>query len=327
MREFGCLPRPISRFQRPRGSWFRRVLQAVQLRLGFLLVYALVGGFAFYQLWALGRSYGYFYSVRERGQIWGRFPDRAALATLEQIYGSESAIPEIRLARQVDAPFIPNPTFPALLKDPMWAAQARLALASNLDSRLSALAMNMHYFRFEELLAASENGRLLTLEQRRALDQIRRQQVEWYVKVYQPADENDVEIRRFKMLGWYRLPGPLESAWRAQILAQARKNQLDLLNNLYYLAKTGQDALPLLRRLQLQVGLAGLAPRLAGQLEVLARRSVSDCIAHPTDQGVILVAHYKRLLPQLDLSRLTPWLNTAQLNLLGCLREVTSVPH
>ena len=323
MRDFGSLPRPTSRFRRPRGSWIRRVLQAVQLRFGFLMVYAVVAGFAFYQLYLLGRSYGYCYSLKERQQLWTRFPDREVLSTMILIYGSESAIPEMRLTRAVYTPFYPNPNFSPLLKDPLWASQARRALGDQLDTRLSSLGTNFHFFRFEELLAASENGHYLTAQQRQRLDEIRRTQVEWYVQDCQPENETLVQVRRYKMLGWYRLPGPLEADWRAQILAKARNNQVELVKELS-LGKA--PSLPILRRLQLQVALAGLDARAAGQLQTLARGGVKDCMANLTDESVILVAHYKKLLPRLDLSSLTPQLNPTQLKLLDCLRDLTSSP-
>lgn len=325
MRPFGTLPRPQSRFRRPRNSWIKRMASASTLRLSFAVVYLVVAGAAGAKLYTLLRNSGYFYSIRDRQEVWRKFPEESALSTLEAIYGNQSDSPEMRLVRQVRQPFTSLAPLDDLLKDPKWSKQARLTRSVIFEARLTDLERGAFYYRFEELLAVSENGKLLTSEQRRRLDSRRRSEVEWFLSEARPESEARVQAFCFRMWGWYSRPWPLESAWRQKMQATARRHQRELVAGLSTNGHLGEDT-QLMRRLQLQVRFAGLSPEV---VEPLLERAIHTRDWRPlnvSDNQLVLIAHFKKVLPNLDLSRLLSQLTPKKREILDCLRDLTANP-
>lgn len=321
MRPFGSLPRPRSRFKRPLSSWIWRVVAAGKLRLGFTLVYLVVAGAAFAKLYGVARDSGYFYPVSERQALWRKFPDEAALSTLESIYGDKSNLPEMRLIRQIHQPLSSQPGFDELLKDPQWSTQAKIAQTANFDARLTDLEQVPYYYRFEELLAASDNGRLLDPKQRQRLDIRRRDEVEWFVNEAQPESEARARAFRFRMWGYYTRPWPLDAEWSSNTRLMARQHQRELVARLVKNVNLAD-----LRRLQLEVKFAGLVPELSGQLMKLAERTRDQHPSGISDDQLVVIAHFKKLLPTLDLRALTAGLTPKQREVLDCMRELTANP-
>lgn len=326
MRYFGSLPRPQSRFRRPLSSWLWRVASAGKLRLGFLLVYLVVAGAAGAKLYSLMRSYGYFYPLAERQALWRKFPQDPALVTLETIYGNKSELTEMRLVRMIRQPLAVDPHFEELLKDPNWSRQARIARSAAFDARLSDLEKGAYFSRFEELLAVSDQGRLLDSEQRQRLDNRRRTEVEWFVNEAQPESEVRCQAFCFRMWGNYSRPWPLEQGWRKQMLAAARQQQRKLVARLSPHGDQSQDTV-IMRRLQLEVRLAGLDPGLVGPLSERATHISQWQPPNISEEQLALIAHYKKVLPKLDLSALSASLTAEKRQVLDCLRDLTANPR
>ncbi|MBN9417250.1 MAG: hypothetical protein J0I12_17525 [Candidatus Eremiobacteraeota bacterium] len=321
MRPFGSLPRPTSRFERPRCSWTRRLFLAGKLRVGFLLVWGLVAGMAMLALRGIGREYGYFYSTAERVELWERLPEGRAAGTLEAIYSNDPHRPEAVIARHATDPTRSEPEFTALLEDVHWGAKARLAENGDFDFALRRLMTGWDFRRFESLLVASHQGQRLNSVQRGKLDMWRREAAKAMMRV-QPendqqtkelCDQTDLIMRRPGRLTphWYNFMKYASQQRQVELLTDLarvsdRPRQIKILRKLVLLTHLGEQEFEVTR----DIGRNGRA--LAHQLAWEARQP-----GYNFEDSLRVLAYYRALVPTLEVKRLAAELTPEQRDLLN----------
>jgi len=329
MRPFGALPRPRSRFERPRQSWMRRIFQATQLRFGFLVLYVLIAIVPFCTLYAMGRDSGYFYSTRERVALWKKLPDANAIAALNAVYQNDSQGPIMVILRHYQQPCEYRGEFLKLWQDPQWAAQAQAANQAGFDRALQVLDAEWRYYRFDNLLKHSDSARLFSDKQRRRLEELRKESVEAILRE-QPVDETRVQALRYRIWGIFSREPALDSAWRQAKIREGRIRQQELAQKIPT-ERLPEDQLEGLRRLQVQTKVGGVLPGSVSMAQGLAQqfeqKALHDLGNPPIlDVDLRILAHCRKLAPTLSYSALSQKLSSDQRALLDSLSELTSNP-
>ena len=321
MRPFGSLPRPTSRFKRPRQSWTRRLFLAGKLRVGFLLVWALVAGFALLVLRGIGREYGYFYSTSERVDLWERIPEGRAAETLAWIYSNEPHRPEAVIARHAADPTRSEPEYTALLEDVHWGAKARLAEDGDFDYALGQMIAHWDYRRFETLLVASHQGQKLNSVQRGKLDLCRREAAKAMLRTQPDSDQQTKDLCAQTDL-IMRRPGRLTPHWYSFIRYASQQRQAELFHELERVSDRPRQ-IRILRTLVLLTHLGaqdGLVARDIGRYGRSLVQQLSWEVKHPTynfEDSLRLLAYYRALVPTLEVKRLAAELTPRQRELLN----------
>lgn len=329
MRPFGPLPRPRSRFERPRQSWMRRIFQATQLRFGFLVLYVLIAIVPFCTLYAMGRESGYFYSTRERIALWKKLPDANAIAALSAVYQNDSQGPIMVILRHYQQPCEYRGEFLSLWKDPHWAAQAQAANRAGFDRALQVLDAEWRYYRFDNLLKHSDSARLFTDKQRRRLQELRQESVESILRE-QPVDETRVQALRYRIWGIFSRSPELDSAWRQAKIREGLARQRELAQKIA-VELLPEDQLKGLRRLQVQTKIGGVLPGSISMAQGLAKQFQQKALHDLGNPPILevdlrILAHCRKLAPGLDYSALEARLSQPQRAILDSLTELTSNP-
>lgn len=339
MRPFGTLPRPRSRFQRPRQSWMWRIFQALQLRFGFLVLYGVIAVVPFWSLYAMAREWGYFYSTRERVALWKTLPDPEAISALNAIYENDSQGPVMVILRHYQQPCEYRGEFLKLWSDPKWKAQAEAANRAGFDLALRVLQAEWRYYRFENLLKHSDSGRLLTGKQLARLQEMRRVGIDG-ILAEQPVDESRVQALRFRIWGIFTRTPTLDSRFRQQKVQEGRAREPKLVQQISASVKV-EDKLKGLRQLQVQTKISGVSQETARWAEQLAAPVLGKVLldlSTPTEfrldergerdlqDDLCLLAHCQKLSPGLDYSQLKGQLEPYQLAVLESLRELSKNP-
>lgn len=317
MRPFGALPRPTSRFERPRHSWTRRLFVAGRLRVGFLLTWMVLAGLAFGALRAIGRDYGYFYSTSDRARLWDKLPNADAASALLTIYGNDSQLPEIILARHASEPEGAEPQYTALLHDPTWGAKARLVEVGNFDFALRRLLTNWSSERYQSFLQAFGNGAALDPSQRRRLDQCRRQVAKGMMRAM-PASDEETSTMCLGIEALMTRPSMLSRDWYSFIKGACDERQYLLMEELRK-APDRRQQLALLRQVLVEVELGGMNSQVTPTARLLAQQTLSQLLAgldtpgEDLQEGLSVLACCKVLVPNLEYPELEARLNPEQL--------------
>ncbi|MBX3169926.1 MAG: hypothetical protein KF760_21155 [Candidatus Eremiobacteraeota bacterium] len=331
MRPFGSLPRPISRFERPRTSWTRRLFLAGRLRFGFLFIWMVVAGLAFAGLRAVGREYGYLYSTRERVRLWDKLPDADSASALMAIYGNDSQLPEVIIARHAAEPNDAEPQFVALLRDPIWGARARRVENGNFDFALRHLATTWNYERYEAFLEACQNGKALNSVQRYRLETCRRQAAKGMMKAL-PASDEETRALCTEIEAILTRPSPMSAPWHRFLVGACEQRQVLLMGEVKKAAYRRQQ-LALLRQIVLEVQLGGLESQVTPAAHLLAQQTLSQVLTeleHPGpdfQDGLSVLACCKVLVPKLEYPELAARLNSEQLAALNRFAGVGAGPR
>lgn len=321
MRPFGTLPRPTSRFERPRRSWTRRLFFAGRLRLGFLAVWALVAGAAFLVLRGIGREYGYFYSTADRAALWERMPEGRAAAILEAVYSNEPHRPEAVIARHANAPSQNEPEFTALLEDAHWGSSARLAENGDFDYALRRLAAHWDYRQFESFLKASHNGQRLNSLQRSKLDMYRRETAKAMMR-RQPASDQEARELCAQTDVIMRRPGRLTPHWYSFMKYASQQRQVELLTELGR-AYDRPRQIHILRMILVITHLGGQDSEVTREVRMRGRALAQQLaweVRQPGpnfEESLRLLAYYRAMAPGLEVGPLSKQLTPQQLKLLN----------
>ena len=301
MKPFGALPRPTSRFRRPRQSWMRRLINAFRLRLTFLLVYALVMTVTVLILWPQARQYGYFYSPAERNKLWKELPSARSRDMLNVIYKDG---PYHQMLAYLETPSDPHPEYAQLATRPEYRHLTQQLHQTALELELQKLEKNWRYAQFEGYQKLSRESRDLNSDQQARLRTLRRQVVTSLLE-WSPSNEGHADQLCYRLKGTWSAKPPLPNEWRMELMEVSRKNTAHLLQSL----QSQPDSLLLvLWRLRLQTCLLPLNSRQQATVAQLLDNYLGERVESPIqDQHLRVLAQCRKLLPVLTPERQRAW--------------------